>query len=167
MGKDPGYKTNTVMQKEVAGKYPLIVQIKNGIDVRNYCPKCFVQKAANITHCFECDKCVEEFSHHCFWINKCIAKKNKELYIIFVFFSLIYANHTLFICLELLWDDVNLPYDTKYLHLYIFDQKRGFRVLGASACGVFSLITGLPLWFLFLIEMFKLCGLLGKKKKKY
>ena len=165
IGKDPGYKKNIQMEKDARGKYPLILKVNEGVDVRNYCPKCFIQKSYNIKHCFICDKCVEEFSHHCFWINKCIAKKNKELYIIFVFFSLIYANHTLFICLELLWDDVNLPYDTKYLHLYIFDQKRGFRVLGASACGVFSLITGLPLWFLFLIEMFKLCGLLGKKKR--
>ena len=93
------------------------------------------------------------------------SKKNKALYIIFIFFCLLYANHTLFICLELLWDDVNLPYDSKLLHIYIFDQKRGFRVLGASACGVFSLIVGLPLWFLFLIEMLKLCGLFGNKKR--
>ena len=124
IGKDPGYKKNIQMEKDARGKYPLILKVNEGVDVRNYCPKCFIQKSYNIKHCFICDKCVEEFSHHCFWINKCIAKKNKELYIIFVFFSLIYANHTLFICLELLWDDVNLPYDTKYLHLYIFDQKR-------------------------------------------
>ena len=164
LGKDPGYKTNTVMQKEAAGKYPLIVQIKNGIDVRNYCPKCFVQNAANITHCFECDKCVEEFSHHCFWINKCIAKNNLLFYFFFIFFALFYANHILFICLELLWDDVNLPYDTKILHIYLFNQQRGFRVLGASAAGVFTLLVAVPLWFLFLIEIFKKCGCLGKKK---
>jgi palmitoyltransferase len=165
IGKDPGYKKNNQMEKDARGKYPLIIKVNEGVDVRNYCPKCFIQKSYNIKHCFICDKCVEDFSHHCFWINKCIAKKNKALYIIFIFFSLIYANHSLFICLELLWDDVNLPYDSKLLHLYIFDQKRGFRVLGASACGVFSLIVGLPLWFLFLIEMLKLCRLFGNKKR--
>ena len=123
-----------------------------------------MQKSYNITHCFICDKCVEDFSHHCFWINKCIAKKNRGLYFVFVLFTLIYANHTLYICLELLWDDINLPYETKLLHLYIFNQQKGFRVLGASAAGIFALITGLPLWFLLLIEIFKTCGLFGKKK---
>jgi allantoicase len=63
-----------------------------------------------------------------------------------------------------LWDDINLPYETKLLHLYIFNQQKGFRVLGASAAGIFALITGLPLWFLLLIEIFKTCGLFGKKK---
>ena len=165
IGKDPGYKKNTKMEKDARGKYPLIIKVNEGVDVRNYCPKCFIQKTYNIKHCFICDKCVEEMSHHCFWFNKCIARKNKVLYIIFIFFALIYANHSLYICLELLWDDVNLPYDSKIIFLYIFDQKRGFRVLGASAAGIFSLIVGLPLWFLFLIEMFKCCGLFGNKKR--
>ena len=164
IGKDPGYKKNIDMEKEAGNKYPLIIKVNEGIDVRNYCPKCFVQKASNIFHCFECDKCVAEFSHHCFWINKCIAKGNLILYFFFIFFSLFYANHTLYISLELLWDDVNLPYDTKLLHIYLFNQQRGFRVLGASAVGVFSLLVGVPLWFLFLIEIFKKLGCLGKKK---
>ena len=164
IGVDPGYKKNTQMEKDARGKYPLILKVNEGVDVRNYCPKCFVQKSYNITHCFICDKCVEDFSHHCFWINKCIAKKNRGLYFVFVLFTLIYANHTLYICLELLWDDINLPYETKLLHLYIFNQQKGFRVLGASAAGIFALITGLPLWFLLLIEIFKTCGLFGKKK---
>ena len=164
IGVDPGYKKNTQMEKDARGKYPLILKVYEGVDVRNYCPKCFIQKANNIKHCFICDKCVEDFSHHCFWINKCIAKKNRGLYFVFVLFTLIYANHTLYICLELLWDDINLPYETKLLHLYIFNQQKGFRVLGASAAGIFALITGLPLWFLLLIEIFKTCGLFGKKK---
>ena len=157
IAKDPGYRKNSKMEKDANGKYPLILKIKEGIDVKNYCPKCFIQKAINIKHCFICDKCVEEFSHHCFWMNKCIGKGNKTLYIIFIFFALFYANHSLYICLELLWDDVNLPYDSKFLHLYLFDRKKGFRVLFAIACGIFSLIVGTPLWFLFLNEMFKLC----------
>ena len=165
IGKDPGYKKNSQMEKDARGKYPLIIKVNEGIDVRNYCSKCYIQQSYNIKHCFICDKCVEEFSHHCFWINKCIAKGNKALYIIFIFFSLLYSNYSLFICLQLLWDDVNLPYDSKKLHIYIFDQKKGFRVLGASAVGIFSLVVGLPLWFLFLIEMFKLCGLFGNKKR--
>ena len=161
---NPGYQKNEEMEKKAKGKYPLILKVNDGVDVRNYCPKCFVQKSYNITHCFICDKCVIDMSHHCFWINKCIARKNRVLYIIFIVFALIYANHSLFVCLELLWDDVNLPYDSKKLHVYIFDKHKGFRVLGAAVAGVFSIIVGLPLWFLMLIEFFKECGLLGKKK---
>ncbi len=164
IGVDPGYQKNTEMEQKAKGKYPLILKVNDGVDVRNYCPKCFVQKSYNITHCFICDKCVIDMSHHCFWINKCIARKNRGLYITFIIFALIYANHALYICLELLWDDVNLPYDHKLIHLYIFDKHKGFRVLGASIAGVFSLIVGLPLWFLILIEAFKACGKFGKKK---
>jgi palmitoyltransferase len=164
IGVDPGYRKNTEMEEKANGKYPLILKVNDGVDVRNYCPKCFVQKSYNITHCFICDKCVVDMSHHCFWINKCIARKNRGLYITFIVFALIYANHALFICLELLWDDVNLPYDHKLIHLYLFEKYKGFRVLGASVAGVFSLIVGLPLWFLILIESLKACGLFGKKK---
>ena len=164
IGVNPGYQKNEEMEKRANGKYPLILKVNDGVDVRNYCPKCFVQKSYNITHCFICDKCVIDMSHHCFWINKCIARKNRGLYIAFIVFALIYANHSLYICLELLWDDVNLPYDTKKLHVYIFDKYKGFRVLGASVAGVFAIIVGLPLWFLILIEGFKACGLFGKKK---
>ena len=164
IGVNPGYQKNEEMETKAKGKYPLILKVNDGVDVRNYCPKCFVQKSYNITHCFICDKCVIDMSHHCFWINKCIARRNRGLYIAFIVFALIYANHSLFICLELLWDDVNLPYDSKKLHVYIFDKHKGFRVLGAAVAGVFSIIVGLPLWFLMLIEFFKECGLLGKKK---
>ena len=74
------------------------------------------------------------------------------------------SNYSLYICLELLFDDVNLPYDKKYLDVPIFNKYRGFKVLGASAVGVFSLLVGLPLWFLFLIEIFKKFGCLKKNK---
>ena len=166
IGKDPGYRKNTEMEKQAKGKYPLILKINENLDndVRNFCPKCYIQKSVGIKHCFICDKCVVDFSHHCFWFNKCIAKNNRFLYILFILFSLIYVNHTLYISLELFWDDINLPYDSKPLHIYLFQKTKGFRILGAAAVGVFSLIVGLPLWFLFLIEMFKSCKNLGKKR---
>jgi palmitoyltransferase len=163
IGKDPGYKKNTDMEKKSKGQYPLIVKVDEGIDVRHYCSKCYIQKANNIKHCFICDKCVEDFNHHCFWINKCIGKNNRFFYFIFILFALIYTNHTLYISLELLLDDVNLPYDNKTLHIYIFEKERGFRVLGAATVGVFSLIVGLPLWFLLLIEILKTFGLYNYK----
>ena len=159
IGKDPGYRKDSDIEKNSKGQYPLILKIEKGNDVRHYCSKCYIQKANNINHCFICDKCVEDFSHHCFWINKCIGKNNRFFYFIFILFALIYTNHTLYISLELLLDDVNLPYDNKIGHIYIFSTERGFRVLGAATVGVFSLIVGLPLWFLLLIEILKKLGL--------
>ena len=165
IGKDPGYKNNHQLEKEARGQYPLMLKVDEGIDVRNFCPKCYIQKSNNIKHCFICDKCVEDFNHHCFWINKCIGKNNRFFYCLFILFSLIYANHTLYISLELLLDDVNLPYnEDKFLHFFIFKHERGFRVLGAAITGIFSLIVGLPLWFLLLIEILKKFGLYGNKK---
>ena len=140
-----------------------MLKVDEGVDIRNYCPKCFIQKSNNVRHCFICDKCVEDFNHHCFWINKCIGKDNKFIYFLFILFSLIYANHTLFICFELLLDNVNLPYDQKYLHFYFFKKERGLRVLGASSVAVFSFVVGMPLWFLLLIEILKTFGVYGKK----
>ena len=164
IGKDPGYRKNTEIEKNAKGQHPLIAKIDEGVDVRHFCSKCYIQKANNIRHCFICDKCVEDFSHHCFWINKCIGKSNRLFYFIFILFALIYTNHTFYISLELLLDDVNLPYDNKSLHIYIFEKERGFRVLGAASVGIFSLIVGMPLWFLLLIEILKKFGLYGTKK---
>ena len=163
IGKDPGYRKNNELEKESKGKYPLYLKVNEGVDVRNYCPKCYIQKSSNIKHCFICDHCVEDFNHHCFWINKCIGKNNKFLYLLFILFSLFYSNHSLYICFELLWDNVNLPYDRKYLHLNLF-KDRSIRVLGASVIGIFCIIVGMPLWFLFLIEIFKFLGIYGRKK---
>ena len=164
IGKDPGYKKNNKLEKDSRGEYPLILKVNDGLDVRNFCPKCYIQKSNNVKHCFICDKCVEDYNHHCFWINKCIGKNNRIFYFLFILFSLIYANHTLYISLELLLDDVNLPYDEKILHPYFFKRDRGFRVLGAAIVGIFALIVGLPLWFLFLIEILKTFGLYGRKR---
>ena len=154
--KDPGYRKNTELEKEAKNAYPLSLKVNNGEDVRNYCPKCYIQKANNIKHCFICDKCVENFNHHCFWINKCIGKNNKFFYILFIIFTLLYTNHSLYICFELFWDDVNLPYEEKTLHIYWF-KDRAIRVLGAAVVGVFCLVVGLPMWFLLFIEFMKLC----------
>ena len=159
--KDPGYRKNTELEKEAKNAYPLSLKVNSGEDVRNYCPKCYIQKAKNIKHCFICDKCVENFNHHCFWINKCIGKNNKFFYLLFIIFALLYTNHSLYICFELFWDDVNLPYDSKFLHIYLF-KDRSIRVLGAAIVGVFCLIVGFPLFFLLFIEFTKLC-----EKKEY
>ena len=167
MYKDPGYQKNTKLIKDCGGEKnngPLKTLLDIGMKLENYCPKCYIEKKKNITHCFICDECVLEMSHHCFWINKCIGKNNKFFYLLFIFFSFIFALESIFICSNLIFDTVTIPYIKSFFPSWIyFDIDRGFRVLGAAIVLVLSFLLSFPLFFLFMIEMFKLCGLLGKK----
>ncbi len=167
MYKDPGYQKNTKLIKDCGGEKnngPLKTLLDIGMKLENYCPKCYIEKKKNITHCFICDECVLEMSHHCFWINKCIGKNNKFFYLLFIFFSFIYALESIFICSNLIFDTVTIPYIKSFFPSWIyFDIDRGFRVLGAAIVLVLSFLFSFPLFFLSMIEMFKLCGLLGKK----
>ena len=167
MYKDPGYQKNTKLIKDCGGEKnnkPLKTLLDIGMKLENYCPKCYIEKKKNITHCFICDECVLEMSHHCFWINKCIGKNNKFFYLLFIFFSFIYALESIFICSNLIFDTVTIPYIKSFFPSWIyFDIDRGFRVLGAAIVLVLAFLISFPLFFLFMIEMFKLCGLLGKK----
>ena len=167
MYKDPGYQKNTKLIKDCGGEKnnkPLKTLLDIGMKLENYCPKCYIEKKKNITHCFICDECVLEMSHHCFWINKCIGKNNKFFYLLFIFFSFIYALESIFICSNLIFDTVTIPYIKSFFPSWIyFDIDRGLRVLGAAIVLVLSFLLSFPLFFLFMIEMFKLCGLLGKK----
>ena len=164
IGKDPGYKINEILIKEAGGSYPLKNKVLEKEDVRNYCPKCFMKKSKSLTHCYICDKCVNGYHHHCFWINKCIGKNNVFFYVLFVFIALVYANHSIFICFELFWDNVNLPYDDSFPPM-LFDIDRGFRILGGALVGIYAVICALPLWFLFLIAFLKVFGLYGYTKR--
>ena len=167
MYKDPGYQKNNKLIKDCGGEKnngPLKTLLDIGMKLENYCPKCYIEKKKNITHCFICDECVLEMSHHCFWINKCIGKNNKFFYLLFIFFSFIFALESIFICSNLIFDTVTIPYIKSFFPSWIyFDIDRGFRVLGAAIVLVLSFLLSFPLFFLFMIEMFKLCGLLGKK----
>ena len=167
MYKDPGYQKNTKLIKDCGGEKnnkPLKTLLDIGMKLENYCPKCYIEKKKNITHCFICDECVLEMSHHCFWINKCIGKNNKFFYLLFIFFSFIFALESIFICSNLIFDTVTIPYIKSFFPSWIyFDIDRGFRVLGAAIVLVLAFLISFPLFFLFMIEMFKLCGLLGKK----
>ena len=91
IAKDPGYKKNNQLEKDSEGNYPLMLKVNEGMDVRNYCSKCYIQKSNNIRHCFICDKCVEGFNHHCNWTTKCIGSGNNKWFNSFLgsFFLLI------------------------------------------------------------------------------
>ena len=166
--KEPGYQKNYQLINECGGEAdnkPLKRLLENESDLKAYCPTCFVLRGDDKKHCFICNKCVLEMSHHCFWLNKCIGKKNKIFYIIFIFFTFIYSIYSFFICLNLILDDVNIPYKMKFLpDGFYLGIDRGFRVLGAGIVVLFSLILCFPLFFLFMIEIFKCFGLFKKKK---
>lgn len=167
---EPGYQKNKELVRDCGGEdnYKCLKKlVEDGEDLKKYCPVCYVLKANNIKHCFICNKCVKDLSHHCFWFNKCIGKKNRIIYIIFLVCTFLHCVYTIFICSNLIFDTVNIPYE-RFLPTWIYlGIDRGFRVLGANIVSIISVISGYPIFFMFMVEMFKLCGLLGKKNKDF
>ena len=167
---EPGYQKNKELVKDCGGEdnYKCLKKlVEDGEDLKKYCPVCYVLKANNIKHCFICNKCVKDLSHHCFWFNKCIAKKNRIIYIIFLVCIFLHCVYTIFICSNLIFDTVNIPYE-RFLPTWIYlGVDRGFRVLGANIVSIISVISSYPVFFMFMVEMFKLCGLLGKRNKDF
>ena len=175
---NPGYKKidiingiNNNNNDLTYDKYPLMNLIENGIDIRNYCPKCFIPVVNDIKHCIICDKCVEGFSHHCFWINKCIGKKNKLIYLLFITITLIYALDSIYISLLPLLDFSYISYN-KFIYKSIFNtlKERQIRVFFSALIIIFSIFICIPLFFLLSNELFKFftiknfCVKLKKKK---
>ena len=167
---EPGYQKNKELVRDCGGEdnYKCLKKlVEDGEDLKKYCPICYVLKANNIKHCFICNKCVKDLSHHCFWFNKCIGKKNRIIYIIFLVCTFLHCVYTIFICSNLIFDTVNIPYE-RFLPTWIYlGIDRGFRVLGANIVSIISVISSYPIFFMFMVEMFKLCGLLGKKNKDF
>ena len=164
--KSPGYVKNPSLSKEYGQDIlkALKFLLDSGENLENYCPRCHIKNKKNIKHCFICDKCVLEMSHHCFWFNKCIGKNNKFFYIIFLFLTFTYAFISIFICTNLIFDTVTIPYIKTFLPYWLyFDIDRGIRVLGATIISWFCFFLSFPLFTLLMIELFKKCGLLPVK----
>ena len=161
--KDPGYKKNDnyineqlSSINEINNDFPLLNLIEKNIDIKHHCPKCFIPESYNCIHCTICDKCIEGFSHHCFWLNKCIGKGNKLFYFLFIFFSLFFSYHIIFICLYSLFDFVSIPYEKLfYFSIFQLGKDRELRVLFSALVIIFSFIFSFPLAFLFCFEIFK------------
>ena len=155
--KNPGYKINyKLINESFSGNndYPLIKLVDNNIDIKYYCPKCYGPESNNIKHCFICDKCIDGFVHHCFWLNKCIGRGNKIYYFLFMLFIIIFAFHSMFICLLSLLDYAYIPYE-KLIYKAIFKiwKDREIRVLSTAIIFIFSVIASFPLTFLFFNEI--------------
>ena len=173
--KDPGYYLNKPLISDAKNDHkenPLSLLVNQDIDIRDYCPFCYIlyrnnQNRKKIKHCYICNKCVEDFNHHCFWINKCIGKGNKFSYICFIVNSLIFSFHILFMCFELLYDDVTFKYKNKNFPPVInyFNTSKEIRTLGAIIISIFCIILSFPLSFLLLIEICKSLGYFNFKEK--
>ena len=164
---EPGYQKNKALVAECKGEedYKCLKKlVDDGEDLSNYCPVCYIKKSNDIIHCYFCNKCIKDISHHCFWFNKCIARKNKVLYIIFLGCTFLHSVYSVFICSNLIFDTVSIPYESFFMKWYLI-VDRGIRVLGANIVSLFSMFCSYPLFYLFMIEMFKLCGLLGIENK--
>lgn len=165
--KNPGYKY--IENKN--GINPLIKLIEDNKDIKTYCPKCFLPEVNGIKHCIICDKCVEGFNHHCFWINKCIGKKNKLIYLLFLFISLIYTLDSIYISILSLLDFSSLSYN-KFIYKNILNtsKQRQIRVFFIDLIFIFSIFICFPLFFLLFNELNKklkkkkFCDKLSKKK---
>ena len=62
---------------------------KTLIDVK-ICAICRIFQDPNlkISHCKECDICIEGHDHHCPWISKCVGKGNKVFFLLFILTTL-------------------------------------------------------------------------------
>jgi hypothetical protein len=45
------------------------------------CTKCCKDYPADVFHCWRCQRCVDEYSHHCTWLNNCIGRRNYRWYV--------------------------------------------------------------------------------------
>jgi len=169
--KDPGYLNNNQYLDETDPTKNLTLKnlVEKEIDLKNYCPVCYIDNSDSlkIKHCFICKKCVSELSHHCFWINKCIGKNNKTIYLIFLVCAFFYTFYSIFLCSNLLFDSVYIPYEKTFPPSSLnFIIDRGFRVLGAGVVIVFAIIVSFPLFFLIMIEIMKYIDVKKKSKEE-
>lgn len=63
-------------------------------DCYNFCNRCQREVNKDMTHCIECETCVEDLDHHCSFFGKCIAGVQR-----FAFYGFITFLFLGFICL--------------------------------------------------------------------
>lgn len=101
---NPGipHKNNYLSDEVIYRMYRYMKENNIKFDKYRVCSKCniLVFTSDNVTHCNECDICVEDLDHHCVWIGKCIAKRNTLSFQIFVVFTLLFF---IFAIISLFW----------------------------------------------------------------
>ena len=65
-----------------------------------YCRTCWIARPPRVSHCPDCDLCVEHFDHHCPWIGICIGKYNYFYYLLFLLSTVTLLIFDLAVCLS-------------------------------------------------------------------
>ena len=67
-----------------------ILNLFRRIHPDDICPRCEVMTTPRSFHCFLCDKCVEGYDHHCPWLNNCIGANNRNSFLCFLLFFMLF-----------------------------------------------------------------------------
>lgn len=76
---DPGI----VVSKNLGESW--LKKVERGDKITDMCPYCKLRKDFNTKHCHNCGYCICNFDHHCNWVGRCIGKKNRRLFMTFLF----------------------------------------------------------------------------------
>lgn len=63
-------------EERMYDKTVYLMNVKNLFYKMRFCRTCLIYRAPRVSHCSDCNICVERFDHHCPWVGICIGKKN-------------------------------------------------------------------------------------------
>ena len=166
--KEPGEKKNEELAVQANGENPLKWLVDNEIEVKDYCPVCYVKRDPKIRHCFICNKCIEGFEHHCFWLNRCIGKGNLVVYIIFLLCNILNSLDVIFVCVLGFLSNIYEPEDKfKFWRLISIGKgTKTFRIIASSGVFIFAVLVFVPLFFLVMLQFLKMCKMFNVKNKE-